>query len=182
MKSFWAHGESFGWDYPHCFVSWPVTASPSPEDTFNCASSLAVVPCFARAAHQRESPSLVSMERERELALHMEATKRRMEAIARQDVAAEDVMAVRRSAPQDVMPPESVELRRRTSLAVAEESEDDAVGDAGASKEDEEVGSRSRRMSRPWPWLLGKGTVAMRGVHMKKKGDAMIEYYLFDQD
>ena len=65
MKSFWAHGESFGWDYPHCFVSWPVTASPSPEDTFNCASSLAVVPCFARAAHQRESPSLVSMERER---------------------------------------------------------------------------------------------------------------------
>jgi len=92
-------------------------------------------------------------------------------------------MAVCQSAPHDVVPPESVELRRRTSLATAEESEeDDAVRDAGASKEDEEVGSRSRRMSRPWPWLLGKGTVAMRGVHMKKKGDAKIEYYLFDQD
>ena len=80
------------------------------------------------------------------------------------------------------MLPESVELRRRTSLAAVEESEDDAVRDVGASKEDEEVGSRSRRMSRPWPWLLGKGTVAMRGAHMKKKGDAKIAYYLFDQD
>ena len=87
-------------------------------------------------------------------------------------------MAVHQFAPQDIMPPESVELRRRTSLAAAEESEDDA----GASKEDEEVGSRSRRMSHPWLWLLGKETVAIRGVHMKKKGDAKIEYYLFDQD
>ena len=108
----------------------------------------------------------------------MEATKRRMEAITLQDIAAEDIMVVRRSAPLDVVPPKSVELRRRTSLAAAEESEDDA----GASKEDEEVGSRSRRMSHPWPWLLGKGTVAMRGAHMKKKGDTKIEYYLFDQD
>jgi len=105
-----------------------------------------------------------------------------MESIAPQDVTVEDIMAVHQFAPQDIMPPESVELRRRTSLAATEESEDDAVGDAGASKEDEEVGSRSRRMSRPWPWLLGKGTVAMRGAHMKKKGDAKIEYYLFDQD
>jgi len=51
----------------------------------------------------------------------MEATKRRMEAITPQDIAAEDVMAVRQSAPHDVVPPESVELRRRTSLATAEE-------------------------------------------------------------
>jgi len=112
----------------------------------------------------------------------MEATKRRMEAITLQDIAAEDIMVVRRSAPLDVVPPKSVELRRRTSLAAVEESEDDAVGDVGASKEDEEVGSRSQRMSHPWPWLLGKGTVAMRGVHTKKKGDAKIEYYLLDQD
>jgi len=34
-------------------------------------------------------------------------------------------MVVRRSTPQDVVPPESVELCRRTSLAAAEESEDD---------------------------------------------------------
>jgi len=105
-----------------------------------------------------------------------------MESIAPQDVTVEDIMAVHQFAPQDIMPPESVELRRRTLLAAAEESEDDAVGDVGASKEDEEVGSRSQRMSRPWPWLLGKGIVAMRGAHMKKKGDAKIEYYLFDQD
>ena len=39
------------------------------------------------------------------------------------------------------MPLESIELHCRTSLAAAEESEDDAVGDAGASKEDDEVGS-----------------------------------------
>ena len=109
MKSFWAHGESFGWDYPHCFVSWPVTASPSPKDTFNCASSLAVVPCFARAAHQRESPSLVSMERERELACAAHGGHR---AIGRRGggrqgspsicAAGRRAAGVRRAAPQDV--------------------------------------------------------------------------------